>query len=108
MVAAGFMVPDAHIFDSSPTKWKGCCDFSTQEPDARIVGSDARIKQLGNTFVNVLSEADIGFRNRARKRSHSFSGFMTHAQQATFQAILVTKSQSQDANDGSTDMSDGG
>ena len=29
-----------------------------------FVGSDARIKSLGDTFVNVLSEADICFRNR--------------------------------------------
>jgi len=106
MVAAGFMVPDAQIFDSSPTAWKGCCGLITQEPDARIVGSDARVKSLGNTFVNVLSEADICFRNRARKRSHSFSGVMTHAQQAIFQTILVNKPQSQDGNDGSTDMSE--
>jgi len=38
--------------------WSGSCFYFTR------VGSDARIKSLGDTFVNVLSEADICFRNR--------------------------------------------
>jgi len=102
-------VLDAQIFDSSATKWQGWRDLTApnQEPDARIIGPDARVKSLGNTFVNVLSEADIGLRRRARKRSHSFSGVMTHAQQAISQAILLKASQSPDGRTAIGSLSDG-